>query len=175
MCFRVVVDIIVKKTFSETTKIHGGLTRLKFFYGFDGKAIAVETEACDQPAAGTGYHGLTSEKLPAEKIADVNFHHGTGGRAHCIGYYERRVRVGSRVQHNAVVACGLGDVVRQTRLVVFLDVVDVQIGIGFAEVGEVLVKGEVTINVNLPRAELAEVDAIGDQNPECAAVIHGRG
>ena len=118
---------------------------------------------------------MISPRLPTEKIADVNFHHGTGGRAHRVGHHERRVSIGSRVQHNAVVACGLGDVVCQARLVVFLDVVDVQVRIGLPEDGEILVKGEVAIDVNLPRAELAEVDAIGDQDPECAVAIHGRG
>ena len=108
----------------------------------------------------------------SEEIADVHFHDRTRRRAHGIGNDDGGVCVGACVEYDAGIASGLGDVVRQAGLVVLLHKVDVRIGELLAKFLQVFFKGEATIHIYLPGAELAEVDTIDNQTASFVRPIH---
>ena len=109
----------------------------------------------------------------SEEIADVNFHDRAGCCAHGIGNDDGGVRVGASVEHDACVAGGLGDVVRQQGLIIFLNIVNDRMGKLLSKLFQVFFKRQAAIHVNLPGAELAEINSIGNQNVHFVRSIHG--
>ena len=106
------------------------------------KTIGVEAEAADDATAGCRYHGMVAELFALMDVTDVDLDDGRFQRTDAVVQGNGSMRVGTSIQHDAVVGeADLLHLVDELALNVALVILDVDVGILGLQLGQILLEG----------------------------------
>ena len=137
----------------------------KFPKSLDGKAVAVEAEASDHPAAYSRQQRLVAERFALVDIADMHLHHWRGDAADAVAEGYTGVRIASSVEDDAIGGePHLLELVDELALDVRLEIIYLDERIARAQVFEIVVEGSVPVDVRFALSQEIEVRPVDNDD-----------
>jgi len=127
--------------------------------------VSLQPKSADDTPAMRRRVGMLSERLAGVHITDVYLHHRGSDGSHRVGQRNGRVRVGARVEDDAVYRKpDFVELVDECAFVVTLKKGDVELRKICLQLQEERIKSSVSVHLRFPLAEEVEVGSVEDVN-----------